>query len=521
MNYIKSDFLATIQKNSYFPKYSAWVFAFLLLIFSIVYNYQDILFKSPQSIHLWRQCDCLSITLNYYQENNPFFEPSIHNLGSDGTGKTVSDFPLIYYSVAQLWKVFGYHEYIFRFIVLLFFFSGLLALFKIFENVLKDSVLAIAGSLFLFTSPTLVYYANNFLMDIPAFSLAMIGLYFFFRFTRSSLNRHFYLFAFFYSVAGLLKISSLLSFIAITGVFILELFNVKFNADRKIFQNPLKQSFVLIGVVIIQIVWYMYAVHYDTKHNAGIFLIGTLPIWDLSNFQIKETLDAINEHLKWDYFRKETHFVFAFMFLSVLVFFKRIEKLVLILTVLISIGLLLFALLFFQALKDHDYYTVNLFVLVPFIILSFLLLLRQKFNAIYASILFRIILIAFLIHNVDFARRRMESRYGSKGWQNENYIENVQSFEKIRPYLRSIGINRDDKVISLSDNSINISLYFMNQKGWTNYGIEGDSEKITDKIKLGAKYLFIYNKEVYEDQYIMPFIRNKIGEFNNIDIYAL
>ncbi len=521
MNYIKSDFSATIQKHSYFPKYSKWIFTFLLLSFSFVYNYQDILFKSPQSVHLWRQCDCLSITLNYYQDNNPFFEPSIHNLGSDGTGKTVSDFPLIYYSVAQLWKVFGFHEFIYRLVVLLFFFSGLFALFKIFENVLKDSVLAITGSLFLFTSPTLVYYANNFLMDIPAFSLAVIGLYYFFRFSRSSSNKHLYLFAIFYALAGLLKISSLLSFIAIAGIFVLELFKVKFYPDRKIFQNPLKQALILISVVIIQVVWYLYAVNYNLKYNGGIFLIGTLPFWDLNSDQIRATLNAINQHLTWDYFRRETNFIFALMFVSVLIFFKKADKLFLYLTVSISIGLLLFSLLFFQALKDHDYYTINLFVLAPIVILSCFLLLKHRFSAIYTSVLFRIILIAFLVHNIDFARRRIESRYGSKGWQNENYIENIHSFENISPYLRSIGIKKDDRVISLSDNSINISLYFMNQKGWTNYGIVGDGEKITDKIKLGAKYLFIYNKKVYEDQYVKPFIKNKIGEFNNIDIYAL
>ena len=117
-----NEFADKIQKNYYFPKYSKWIFTFSFLIFSIVYNYQDILFKSPQSIHLWRQCDCLSITMNYYQDNNPFFKPSIHNLGRDGTGKTVSDFPLIYFSVAELWKVFGYHEFIYRLVVVLFFF---------------------------------------------------------------------------------------------------------------------------------------------------------------------------------------------------------------------------------------------------------------------------------------------------------------------------------------------------------------------------------------------------------------
>jgi hypothetical protein len=209
------------------------------------------------------------------------------------------------------------------------------------------------------------------------------------------------------------------------------------------------------------------------------------------------------------------------MFVSVLAFYRKADKLIFILTILISLGSLLFLILFFQALKDHDYYTINLFVLVPFVILSFLLLLKSRFNAMYSSLFFTIILIAFLFHSLDFARRRMESRFDSKGWQNENYIKNIQPFETITPYLRSIGIKKDDRVISLSDDSPDISLYFMNQKGWTNYNISGDSSKIKDKIRLGAKYLFIYDKKVYEDQAIEPFIENKIGEYKNIDIYAL
>lgn len=463
----------------------------------------------------------MSVTLNYYQDKNPFFEPTFHNLGNDGTGKTVSDFPLVYFSVAQLWKLFGYHEFIFRLIDMMFFFSGLFALFKIFENVLKDSVLAIAGPLFLFTSPTLVYYANNFLMDIPAFSSALIGLYFFFKYARTSRNRHFYLFAGFYALAGLLKISSLLSFFAISGIFVLELINVKIIPGRKIFMEPLKQSFILMGVVLIQAAWYMYAVNYNSRHTGGIFLIGTLPVWELNSIQIKATLLAVKEHLKWDYFRIETHLILVLMFGFVLAFYKKADKFISILAILVLVGSLAFSILFFQALKDHDYYTINLFVLVPFVILSFLLLLKIRFNKIFLSIIFRIILIAFLIHSLDFARRRMESRYDSKGWQNENYIKNIQPFETISPYLRSIGIKKDDRVISLSDKSPDISLYFMNQKGWTNYNISGDSARIKDEISLGAKYLIIYNKKAYEDQAIIPFIKDKTGEYKNIDIYAL
>ena len=61
----------------------------------------------------------------------------------------------------------------------------------------------------------------------------------------------------------------------------------------------------------------------------------------------------------------------------------------------------------------------------------------------------------------------------------------------------------------------------MNQKGWTNYGLSADSIIIKEKINLGARYLLINNKDTNKGHTIQPFIKNKIGEYKNIDIYAL
>ena len=177
--------------------------------------------------------------------------------------------------------------------------------------------------------------------------------------------------------------------------------------------------------------------------------------------------------------------------------------------------------LFFQAFKDHDYYTINLFILIPLVILGFLLLLKDVLPKVYASVFLKIFLIAFLIHNVDFSRRRMESRYSPEGWENRNYTEYVRPYGELKPYLHSIGIKDNDRVICLSDNSINITLYFMNQEGWTNYGILADSVRIREKIGLGAKFLLIHDKKTIEENSIQPFVKNKIGQFRNIEIFRL
>lgn len=527
MNLHKIDHLKALLKRyprraMYFPGYSFVIFLFFFIVIALFYDYNDILLKPTQSIHQWRQCDCLSMAMNYYEGDNPFFEPSVHYLGHDGSGKTMSEFPVIYFIVGNLWKVCGHHEYLYRLIVVLMYFLGLLALFKTFEYVLKDSVIALVGALLMFTSPTLVYYGNNFLMDMPAFSLALIGLFFFFRYYQTGYEKYLFIFCIFYIFAGLLKITSLISFIAITGLFGLELINVKLRPDRKVFiQSKFKIIVLFVSVLLIQFVWYSYANAYNEKHNSGIFLIGIMPIWELTKAQIIDVLDHVNYHIRMDYFRRDTQILFVIMFLSLFFLKKRNNRIYFLLPFILWIGFIFYLILFFQPLRNHDYYTINLFILIPVVVLAFFKMIKERYNQVFSSIWFKILLVVFLVYNVSFAKEMLEKRYDPKGWQDEMFVKYYKPFMEIEPYLRSLGIQKDDKVLSLSDQSINITLYLMDQKGWTNYGIQGDSIRIQQKIAQGAKYLLTFRKETQEKAGIKPFTRNKMGSYKNIDIFAL
>ncbi len=502
------------------PKKSKWVFVIVMLILSFIYNYHEVIFLRPQGIHQWRQCDCLSITMNYYQNDNSFFKPSIHYLGGDGSGKTISEFPVIYYFVAILWKIFGCHEFIFRIINLIIIFSGLFALFKLLEDVLKDTIWAVSVVALLFTSPMLVYYANNFLVNVPAFGFVLIAWFFLWKFYKNEKIKNLYISFFFFTIGGLLKITSSISFIAITIIFLFELFSIySFKNGGKIFRYPQRQILPFLCVILVLLIWYFYAHNYNEKYNRGLFLIGILPIWDLDTQQIHKILLAVKEHIKWSYFREGVHLILGTLFFLILIYYKKVNKFLLFLMILISLGFFSFLILFFQAMESHDYYIINLLILMPIISLTFLLTLKNIHYKMFKSVIFRIIIIAFIIHNVDFARRRMNGRYS--GWMNENHLKYTQAFETLTPYIRSLGIKKEDKVICLPDNSVNITLYLMNQKGWTNFGDLTDSIKIINKINRGAKYLFIYDKELYKKKSIQPFIINRMGKYKNIDIYSL
>ena len=96
---------------------SKFYFLFFLVLVSGIYGYFNILDSRPQGMHVWRQTDCLSFAANYYYQDLPFLEPEIYWQGSDKGGKTVSEFPIIYYLTAKIWKITGKHEHRFSCII--------------------------------------------------------------------------------------------------------------------------------------------------------------------------------------------------------------------------------------------------------------------------------------------------------------------------------------------------------------------------------------------------------------------
>lgn len=117
-----------------------FIYTFLgsILILSLLYGYQGEILMRPHGIHIWRQCDCAQFALNYYTESMNFFEPRLSwCTGNDG--KMGSEFPIIYYSAALLYKVFGVHDYFIRFINLLFFLLACSIYLKPFRYFLKMS----------------------------------------------------------------------------------------------------------------------------------------------------------------------------------------------------------------------------------------------------------------------------------------------------------------------------------------------------------------------------------------------
>ena len=81
----------------------------------------------------------------------------------------------------------------------------------------------------------------------------------------------------------------------------------------------------------------------------------------------------------------------------------------------------------------------------------------------------------------------------------------------------------EDRVVSLPDGSINISLYLMNRNGYNDYGGReySGAQRIEKAKEWGAKFLVISNINLLEEEYLQPYLQNKVGGTEHVSIFKL
>jgi hypothetical protein len=503
-------------------KYKTWLdFLLFLVIFvamSFYYNLNHTMFYRPQSLHAWRQTDCLSMTQNYFQSHNNFLQPEIYNQLSDSglSGKTAGEFPILYYTIAQIWKVTGRNEFLYRFIVLSIAFTALFLLFKFSKKILNNTFQALFIGLGLYTAVTFVYYSANFLPNIPALAMVMIAWYFIWLFYDSKQEKFLWFAAFFFSLGILLKVSVGISFVALAGWDIIEMFRKK--EQRILFKKPLQQFIPFIVVTAVVISWYIYSDHYNHIHNGWYTFNNVWPIWRISNEKVWEIIHTAKLLTRPPFFHISMLYLVGAIWVYLIITFKKRSVFLNYLLVVFPVGSAFYALLWFQALDVHDYYWIDFYINVILVwILFFKTLGKHKwFNSLGVNIL----VIGFLIFNMVKCNTLLNSRY--TGWKNSVYVDHFKAVGELDPVLKKLGIGLNDKVISIPDGSINITLYLMNRKGYCNFNSNFDQPGVFQhRIDQGAKYLIVNDTSILSDSFIKPFTRYPMLTYKNVEIFDL
>lgn len=486
------------------------IFILLWVVVCIVLGFIDKLNTPPNCMHQWAQADRASIARNYAEEDMNFFLPRVNNY-TNKSGITGVEFPIVQYLAAICYQAFGFNEFWYRFIMLLIVSTGVFFAFKTaLPFVGNKTWIAFCITLIWYCSPTLVFYTPNFIPDAASLGLCLSSWYFFFRYIKT--EKWFYLlFIFiFLTLSSLIKITSLIGSVSMIAICTLSLIQTRiYNISRP-------ASFKLATTVVLSMVityqWYSYATWLNNTYGAEIFMLRLNPINNLS--ELSKDFDWVLRRWGSDYYSYFSLMTGIWLLLFCLFNYKTVNKLLLTLTLLYIVGSSAFMVLMMKQFLNHDYYIIALLPTSFFLLLTFVELfyrVHQNYIQVYRKQLMAALMV-ITASSFFYAQVTINTRYAHKAGE----IINPEQLEGMEAYLRSIGISRTDRVVSLYDESPNISLYFLNVKGVTfNPRSIKDSTVVRSQSK-DMDYL-ITNGNSVDLQYLRS--TTKMGEKNGFTIY--
>ncbi len=515
-------------------RFSDICFVALFVLMSLFY-YSDLIFSGPHSIHMWRQTDCLSITENF-MSGGAFHEPELHILLADDkeSGKSIGEFPLLYYFVGNIWSVTGKSYLIFRLILFLILFAGSFAFYKSILLLFKNRFWAVTLPLLLFTSPAFVFYGVSFLMDVPAFAMILIAHYFLVKYQLDNKPLLFFLSIMFFTLGGLLKVSVLITFVFLCFIFFLELFPVKTMGSKKFFRKPIMELSGLFFVILIVLSWYYYASTFSAAHGFKFTFNSIFPIYKVRDWDY--FYNGFFGKMTYLFFSRTVLFLVTALGIFNLFLYKKLPLFAYFANFVVLLGCIMFFLLWTPLFDNHDYYYIpylSFFVVAPIVSLWYT---KTYHPTLWQSIYMKIAVSLFVVFNFlycyDITMTRVKPERGIGfvkhkdlikflKWGYRNTEANCYIYERMKPYLLEIGIKPEDRLLMMSDKSFSISLYLSGHKGWTAFTNYKTEDQIEELINKGAKYMIVYRSSIEKKPFLQPFLKKRIGSFEKADIYEL
>lgn len=519
------------QNPLLYYKLATCILAFCAACFYL--NFEKIYSLPPQSMHHWRQSDGFSLALNYYQFRLPFFKPEMHHI-LGGNGRAVGEFPILYYIVGQLFHIFGESYAVFRVVHFLPFFISIVYICYFLIRRLDFFIFsALSVCIFLLASPLIVYYSLNYLPNVPSLGFLLIGgtmliEYLFFNKSNKRINSTLIGSSIMLAMAGLLKPPTLTSYIAFMSVVGISLVFPRFiPCIQKEKKYPVILAF--IGIGIVNVAWFYYASNYQKVNQSFYFLLNTSPYWDVE----PDIAAYIRYRISTEWLPVIAHksilsiLMLSMMFVSI---FSIIKKQYFVF-VFIVIGVVLDALCYFfwySAFKDHDYYFINLLGLpyIVFILALYYLhdwVISHKYLS-YLKTIIPVILFSIIALRIRDSKSVLKKRYSL------DFIKpgfNISFYKpELKAYVQSLGLTPTTKVISIPDNSPNMTLSLLNLKGITdlyhNYRWAEDLAGINDVAKENKiKYLIVCRPEWIQREDFKRVKARQIGRFESIYFYEL
>lgn len=521
---------------------STWLFIAGFVILCSAFEYGRVMNLRPFPHHLSRQTAALSFTYTYWLKGNDFFDPQLQHLAADGlsSGRTVAECPILYFAMAKLWHLTGPSEFAYRAFMLVLHFLASLGLYRTLRRVLGHGVWAALTSLFFFTSPAVVYFAISFMPDVPAFDVMLLGLAaLFWHWPRRSTSG-LIMAALLFTLAGLLKLPALMAPVALLILLLGEsLFPRRFSGSRPFFERKLLAALLFGGVLLVNFAWYSWSKRYVDSHGFPFSHSGTWAIWDLSPEQLDQALKGGVGVMVWQLFDTPAWIMLGAMLLFLVLHFKRLLLSEWLVLACLLGGVALFTLLWFITLDAHEYYYIIPLLLPILVMALFLRVLRTTYPRVFTSAWTMGAFVVMLSYHAVYASNNHRMRTRSNGpfvpehylplyhpdeaffWDMAQYWSMVPCL-RMEPYLTSIGVGHDDKIIIINDRSVCAGLYLLKREGWVNFGMDPfNSAALEARIRQGAGY-FMYQENFWTPEpWLLPYLGRQVGEFEGMRVFAL
>ena len=493
------------------PAYHFWVFLGGLLLLWWGLGYPALWDVPPSGVHLWRQADGASLAYQYAQQGRHFWQPQLHQL-FEGSPRTVGEFPIWYYLASFFGSTGHPPENALRLLHLLLFGAGLWALSRLTWRYTQDSWWALLLPGLVSTSPVVAYYAFNFLPNVPALGLALVGLCGMLGYLDTQRRGYLAVGIIGFLLAGLTKLPAVVPLLALLLAWAVQRY-------RRQGPWPRGKVFLLavLGIAGLLLAWNGYMSYYKAIHRNTYFLAKAKPIWETSLAHVLDTFRRIR--LLWwpDYGHVTLHLLTVGGFGLATWRLVRKELRYFLLFLLLGTGAVF--LLFFQQFHHHDYYYVDLYPLV----IACLLLGACSLPVVWRSHpLACILLVIILLVNVYHARRIIAFRSAphSKYMVGFNYDLH---HPELPAFLEGLGVAPDAPVLSFPDGSPNNTLYFLNRPGWTQFRTGPITpEKVQKRIDQGARYLVLTDAAWRDKPALQSFLTRPLGDFRgSIFVYKI
>lgn len=455
-----------------------------------LYDYARVAELGPVSEHAWRQADGASLALSYYERGMRFFEPQVHNALRSGDGHAAAELPLLYYAAAGLYHVFGPDDALFRVLNFAVLLTGLFLFSRALLRWVDDVWLALFPPLFLLGSPLLAFYGFNFLPNTTALGLLLIAASLLLDFAATERLARFWAAAAVMACVSLLKVTFLVPFLAFVGAALLVSMRAG-RTERPRGVPPLTHLVAATAVVLgASVAWYVWARDYNARHESTLFLLGPRPVWSFSLREIVAEIAFVARARKLRGFDSGGTILLV-VTTWVVLRARSLPDVVKWTLRLALLGAVAYLALFFGQLHHHDYYLIDLLPCVALVLALGVWVLKHELPWIAQSSVVRLTLVLLVGANLLRTDRILAKLYTLDSYRIPPAVVSLNKRDQLRAFLDDFGIGPDERVLVLGDESPNLSLYYLDRRGWTHRKRNLGPRALAKYRAKGARYLVV------------------------------